>query len=632
MAAKEYEGTARLTLDAVIGFGGRVPNSIIAHPDGDHLVYALGACVVIQDLNDRTASDFVYGHNDKISCITVSSSGRYIASGQMTHPGFQADVCIIDFEKRRLVHRMLLHKVKVQALAFSKDEQYLVSIGGVDDNAVVVWDVSTGRPLCGAPAHHTESKAVAFFNNNSEKLITGGVGSLRVWTIDPVDRKMNPDDVNMGNMRRSITTIAVEATDRYMYCGTTTGDVLCVLLERNANTFKMSGPQKKLSGGVTSILLNLSGDVLVGSGSGEVALLSKINLTLLKQVTVQGAVTGLAIAPQGYIVGTIESNVYLVEGGNFHAELRLTCHSDTVNDIAFPDGFSALFATCCGPDIRVWNTSTTNELLRIQINGLICNCIQFTKDGSMIVSGWDDGKLRAFGPQSGKLVFAVNDAHKREGIKSVNGGNGGVTAVCVDNTSQRIISGGADGLVRVWLVQGNHCTLEASMKEHKATVNAICVSHDNTECVSASDDGSCIVWDLVRHVRRDVIYSQTRFRAVEYFVDESQLLTTGTNKTITWWDSVDCGAIREIPGSRTGEVNSLSMSADGRYFVSGGDDRIVKVWGYDEGVCVAVGLAHSCNITKVRVSPDGKKIVSVGDEGAIMIWSVGDLNIRSLAD
>ncbi|ESS64473.1 hypothetical protein TCDM_07459 [Trypanosoma cruzi Dm28c] len=630
MSAKEYEKTARLALESVIGFGGRIPNSIIAHPDGENLVYGLGACIVIQKINDRSASSFLYGHNDKISCITVSSSGRFVASGQVTHAGFQADVCIFDYDERRMVHRMLLHKVKVQALAFSKDERYLVSIGGVDDKAVVVWDVSTGRPLCGAPAHHTESKAVAFFNSNCEKLITAGVGSLRVWTIDPDDRKMSPSDVNMGTIRRCITTIVVEETDRYAYCGTTSGDVLCVLLERDANAFKMSGPQNKLPGGINSMILTRSGDVLVGSGSGEVTLLSKINLTVLKSVTVQGAVSGIAVVQQGFIVGTEESNVYLVESGNFNAELRLTCHSDTVNDAIFPEGFSALFATCCGPDIRVWNASNSNELLRIQISGLLCNCIQFTKDGSLIVSGWDDGKLRAFGPQSGKLVFAVNDAHKREGIKNMGGSSSGVTAVCVDSTSEHIISGGADGLVRFWEVRGATCELVASMKEHKATVNAICISKNNLECVSASDDGSCIVWDLVRHVRRDVIYSQTRFRAVEYFVDESQLLTTGTNKTITWWDTVDCGAIREIPGSKTGEVNSLSISTDGRFFVTGGNDRIVKVWGYDEGVCVAVGLAHSCNIQKVRVSPDNKKIVSVGDEGAIMIWSVGDLDIHSL--
>ncbi|KAG5500438.1 hypothetical protein JKF63_03531 [Porcisia hertigi] len=627
----DHEDTPRLELETALGYSGNLPNSLVAHPDQQHLLYALGACIVIRDLNDTRSSEFFYGHNDKISCLTVSASGRYVASGQVTHPGFQADVCIFDFEERRLIHRMLLHKVKVQALAFSPDEQYLASIGGPDDNTVVLWDVQVGRPLCGAPAHHTESKTVAFFNNDSEKLITAGVGSLRVWTVDLENHKMNPVDINMGNMRRSVQTIAIEKTDKYVYCGTTSGDVICAQLQQS-NVFKMQGPRKKLSGGITSTILTTTGDVLVGSGAGELQLLSKINLTVQNSATLNGAVTGLALVGDNYYVGTKTSNMYFVNGGNFMTRLRLTCHSEAVQDIVFPHGFSSVFATCCGTDIRVWNANTCTELLRIEIANRMCNCLQFSRDGSLIISGWSDGRIRAFGPQSGKLVFSVADAHKVEqGSRSHKvGGKVGVTAVCADKTGHRIVTGGSDGLVRVWAIRGTTCVLEASMKEHKAAVNSIVISQDDTECLTASDDGSCIVWDLVRYLRRNIMYRQTYFRAVEYYVDDSQLITCGSDKCVAYWDSVDCHTIREVPGSRTAELNSLSLSPDGRFFVTGGNDRIVKVWDYDRGECVAVGLAHSCSITKVRVSPDGQKIVSVGDEGAVMVWNVGDLAIKGL--
>lgn len=75
-----------------------MPNGLLAHPDGVHLIYPLGACIVIREIANPQVSDFLYGHNDKISCLAISPSGKYIASGQQTHPGFQADVCIFDFE------------------------------------------------------------------------------------------------------------------------------------------------------------------------------------------------------------------------------------------------------------------------------------------------------------------------------------------------------------------------------------------------------------------------------------------------------------------------------------------------------------------------------------------------------
>ena len=65
-----------------------------------------------------------------------------------------------------------------------------------------------------------------------------------------------------------------------------------------------------------------------------------------------------------------------------------------------------------------------------------CTSIAFSRDGTSILSGWDDGKIRAFYPESGKLIFAINDAHNR-----------GVTSIAVTSDCKRIISGGGEGMV-----------------------------------------------------------------------------------------------------------------------------------------------------------------------------------------
>ena len=63
------------------------------------------------------------------------------------------------------------------------------------------------------------------------------------------------------------------------------------------------------------------------------------------------------------------------------------------------------------------------------------------QDGKSIVSGWSDGKIRAFYPQSGKQMYVINDAH-------ING----VTAMACTSDCGRIVTGGQEGEVRIWRI------------------------------------------------------------------------------------------------------------------------------------------------------------------------------------
>jgi len=68
---------------------------------------------------------------------------------------------------------------------------------------------------------------------------------------------------------------------------------------------------------------------------------------------------------------------------------------------------------------------------------------------------------------------------------------------------------------------------------------------------------------------------------------------------ITFWDAYDCQPIRVLDGSLSSEMYCLDVSPDGNGYVSGGVDREVKLWNYDEGHCYFIGLGHSSPITRV---------------------------------
>ena len=125
-------------------------------------------------------------------------------------------------------------------------------------------------------------------------------------------------------------------------------------------------------------------------------------------------------------------------------------------------------------------------------------------------------------------MFVINDAHLH-----------GVTSIALTSDSQRVVSGGSEGEVRIFKLGKQNQVMESSMKEHRGRVWSIQITKNNDQAVSASSDGSCIVWDIKSFHRIICLFESTLFKQVIYHPDESQLLTTGSNKKITYWATFD---------------------------------------------------------------------------------------------
>ena len=67
---------------------GPVIDGLILHPDNEHLIYPIGNQIVVRHIISRLQT-FLKGHDNDISAISVSQSGKFLASGQKTYMGFQ---------------------------------------------------------------------------------------------------------------------------------------------------------------------------------------------------------------------------------------------------------------------------------------------------------------------------------------------------------------------------------------------------------------------------------------------------------------------------------------------------------------------------------------------------------------
>ena len=596
------------------------------HPNGQHLLYPLGSTVVIKDIQSGKQF-FLRGHTDDITCVALSKDGSIVASGQKTHMGFTASIILWDFAKSveeegtvKIGQLPDMHKGKVQSLDFSPSGTYLASLGGKDDNTLVMWNVAKRKALNFAPAFSDSGLCVKFFQGSDTQLVTGGFYHVIRWRFEK--STLCPTPANLGKLRRIVTCLAIDNEDKYLFAGTHSGDLLKIDLEPTIPNFRSAG-HEMFGKGILSVRYMVNdreeNEVILGNGDGSIVRLCAKSLKVKKggRAKVSGGVTGLALIRGNQsekvntaYVGTDESNIYfasnLLELTSNNLILRASCHQYGLNDVAYLADFDAVFITSSKHDLRVWNAKQQQELLRIQVPNVECTCLTLPSNGSLILTGWDDGKIRAFKPVSGELAFVMNDAHPK-----------GVTALSVTNDCKRIVSGGKAGQVRFWSLLNRQ--MQVSLKEHKGPVSSISIRADDKECVSSSDDGSCISWDLVRGVRLQAVFASTMFKCMLYHPDESQLLSCGSDRKITYWDASDGSTIRIIEGSHF-EINALDISKDGEKFVSSGNDSLIKLFDYDQGEVEYVGEGHSGTVKAVKFSPDQKQIVSVGTEGAIFVW------------
>ena len=89
-------------------------------------------------------------------------------------------------------------------------------------------------------------------------------------------------------------------------------------------------------------------------------------------------------------------------------ELVKLSQSSAVTDVCFPAHRNELFVTSGKENIHIWHTLSGSELLRITLANLTCLAVVVQPDGKRIISEWENGKIRAFLPETGKyLLFCL---------------------------------------------------------------------------------------------------------------------------------------------------------------------------------------------------------------------------------
>jgi len=222
----------------------------------------------------------------------------------------------------------------------------------------------------------------------------------------------------------------------------------------------------------------------------------------------------------------------------------------------------------------------------------------------------------------------ANTAHLK-GILS--GHNGWVTSIATtQESSDVVLSGSRDKTLISWnLTKESDQTYgvpKKSLRGHSHYVQDIVISSDGQFALSGSWDGTLRLWDLNfgTTARRFVGHSKDVL-SVAFSADNRQIVSGSRDKTVKLWNTLgECKyTIDENGHSEWVSCVRFSPNTAVPIIVSGGWDKMVKVWSLTNCKLRYNLVGHTGYVNTVAVSPDGTLCASGGRDGTTMLW---DLN------
>ncbi len=513
---------------------------------GDLVIFAIDATgknpklTLSTGVSDNGASNALAFTRDGAGIFTAGQDKKIkLTAGPDGMPGFGAASVVRKFEG---------HTSAINSVAVSKDGATLVSGSGESgrsssDNAVIVWDVQSGK-LDRVFQGHMQAVIAVAIRPDGKQIASGSEdGSIRLWPLNKADehRAMTEAKDNLWAVAYSGNgaTVASAGADR-------------TVRVYDALTGKLNKELPGHKGAVTS-LAYLGNDRVI-SGSGD---------KLLKIWTIAA---GTAQDCEGHTSAVL---------------------SVAATDNLIVSGAADRTARAWGLDGKAqWSWASKSAICAVAIR--------------------KDGKRIALGCADGTLIILANDDKEPKPVASVVAHTGGVSCVNFHPETDRLVTSGGDGLVKVFNLPDNGNPVEATKFEPQIKssigggnppVTTVAYSNDGKFLVSGGAEGVVRIWDATTNAEVRSLRGHTGWvTSAAFSPDGRSAVSCAVDKALR---------IFELPksdGAPTGHsamARCIAVSRDGKFAATGSDDKTVKVWNLANGREVATLTGFGGNVTAI---------------------------------
>jgi WD40 repeat protein len=326
------------------------------------------------------------------------------------------------------------HGGRVCGLAFTPDGSRLVSVS--EDGTARVWATDTGTELFSLVGHTAGVEHVAVSPDGRYVATGSGDGTTRIWDISPEGSR---EWLTVGDGSVATVSAAFDGDGSRLATGSQDG---------------------------TATMWDAATGEVLATFAGHTSALWEIEFS-----------------PDGRLLLTAsqDTTARVWDAATGAQLLVLVGHTDQVFGASFsPDG-AFVFTSGFDGTVRGWDAATGAELGRVETGNRGVFGIDVSPDGEVLAASGD--------------TVALLDSETGETIHEITEPIGVVTSVAFSPDGSTLVTGGADGTVRMWTLGNGPPQLAAELGGHSAVITAVAWDGTGDVLVTASPDGVVKVWN-----------------------------------------------------------------------------------------------------------------------------------------
>lgn len=234
------------------------------------------------------------------------------------------------------------------------------------------------------------------------------------------------------------------------------------------------------------------------------------------------------------------------------------------------------------------------------------------------------GKYFIFGSIEGRLVAIEKDT--KEILHDIPLGKGSIFAISLYSDNRTLIVAGQDGIIRkLAFMEESSLEEQKNYIGHEKEINSLVISTDEKTFFSASDDCTVRAWnDEEENYVSEILFTHDKpVLCLCCSPCGRFLLSGGSDKKVKLFDIQKKVIVQEF-SEFTSSVWAVRISANNKYFAAGGSNATIKLWDFETLTVIKTLVGHTKRVSYLQFTSLENFLISSSNDCTIRVWNLNE--------